>query len=127
MPAISSVSPTGNINIDALLGSYKWAVSNLTYSFPTSASFYGSNYGSGETTNGFGTLNAQQQAAARAAFTQMSAVANVTFTEITETSTTHADLRLALPLAVLAPIAVHLIFSKLLRVPLPIGLLPMPW
>ena len=35
--------------------------------------------------------------------------------------------RLALPLAVLAPIAVHLIFSKLLRVPLPIGLLPMPW
>jgi putative tricarboxylic transport membrane protein len=35
--------------------------------------------------------------------------------------------RLALPLAVLAPIVVHLIFSKLLRVPLPIGLLPMPW
>lgn len=35
--------------------------------------------------------------------------------------------RLALPLAVLAPVVVHLIFSKLLRVPLPIGLLPMPW
>jgi putative tricarboxylic transport membrane protein len=35
--------------------------------------------------------------------------------------------RLALPLAVLAPIVIHLIFSKLLRVPLPIGLLPMPW
>jgi putative tricarboxylic transport membrane protein len=35
--------------------------------------------------------------------------------------------RLALPLTVLAPIAIHLIFSKLLRVPLPIGLLPMPW
>lgn len=35
--------------------------------------------------------------------------------------------KLALPLAVLAPIAIHLIFSKLLRVPLPIGLLPMPW
>ena len=31
--------------------------------------------------------------------------------------------RLALPLAVLAPIGIHLIFSKLLRVPLPIGLL----
>jgi putative tricarboxylic transport membrane protein len=30
-------------------------------------------------------------------------------------------------LTVLAPIAIHLIFSKLLRVPLPIGLLPMPW
>ncbi len=35
--------------------------------------------------------------------------------------------KLALPLTVLAPIAIHLIFSKLLRVPLPIGLLPMPW
>jgi putative tricarboxylic transport membrane protein len=35
--------------------------------------------------------------------------------------------KLSLPLALLAPIAIHLIFSKLLRVPLPIGLLPMPW
>lgn len=35
--------------------------------------------------------------------------------------------KLSLPLAVLAPIAIHLIFSKLLRVPLPIGLVPMPW
>jgi putative tricarboxylic transport membrane protein len=35
--------------------------------------------------------------------------------------------KLSLPLAVLAPIAIHLIFSKLLRVPLPAGLLPMPW
>lgn len=35
--------------------------------------------------------------------------------------------RLAVPLAILAPIAVHLLFSKLLRVPLPPGLIPMPW
>src|ERR1700754_3929841 len=35
--------------------------------------------------------------------------------------------KVSLPLAVLAPIGIHLIFSKLLRVPLPIGLLPMPW
>jgi putative tricarboxylic transport membrane protein len=35
--------------------------------------------------------------------------------------------KLSLPLAMLAPIGIHLIFSKLLRVPLPIGLLPMPW
>ena len=33
----------------------------------------------------------------------------------------------SLPLAVLAPVGIHLIFSKLLRVPLPAGLLPMPW
>jgi putative tricarboxylic transport membrane protein len=38
-----------------------------------------------------------------------------------------ASLRLALPLAALAPVAVHLIFYKLLRVPLPDGFLPMPW
>ncbi|WP_291845240.1 tripartite tricarboxylate transporter TctB family protein [Bradyrhizobium sp.] len=35
--------------------------------------------------------------------------------------------KLSLPLAVLAPVGIHLIFSKLLRVPLPAGLLPMPW
>jgi putative tricarboxylic transport membrane protein len=38
-----------------------------------------------------------------------------------------ARAKLSLPLSVLAPIGIHLIFSKLLRVPLPIGLLPMPW
>ncbi|HXI07687.1 MAG: tripartite tricarboxylate transporter TctB family protein [Phreatobacter sp.] len=38
-----------------------------------------------------------------------------------------AKWKIALPLSVAAPIAIHLIFSKLLRVPLPIGLLPMPW
>jgi putative tricarboxylic transport membrane protein len=38
-----------------------------------------------------------------------------------------AKIRVALALAALAPIAIHLIFYKLLRVPLPPGLLPMPW
>lgn len=38
-----------------------------------------------------------------------------------------AGWRLALPLAALAPVLVHLAFYKLLRVPLPAGLLPMPW
>jgi putative tricarboxylic transport membrane protein len=35
--------------------------------------------------------------------------------------------RLALAMAILAPPAIHLVFYKLLRVPLPPGLLPMPW
>lgn len=35
--------------------------------------------------------------------------------------------RLAVPLAIVAPVLIHLIFSKLLRVPLPDGILPMPW
>jgi putative tricarboxylic transport membrane protein len=38
-----------------------------------------------------------------------------------------ARLRLAVPVAVLAPVGVHLVFSKLLRVPLPDGVLPAPW
>ncbi|WP_262298092.1 tripartite tricarboxylate transporter TctB family protein [Microvirga sesbaniae] len=38
-----------------------------------------------------------------------------------------ARLRVALSLAILAPVAIHLVFYKLLRVPLPPGLLPMPW
>ena len=38
-----------------------------------------------------------------------------------------ASLRLAIPVAMLAPVGVHLVFYKLLRVPLPDGYLPMPW
>jgi putative tricarboxylic transport membrane protein len=35
--------------------------------------------------------------------------------------------RLAIPVAIVAPVFVHIVFAKLLRVPLPPGLLPMPW
>ena len=38
-----------------------------------------------------------------------------------------ASLRLALAMALGAPILIHLVFYKLLRVPLPAGLVPMPW
>jgi putative tricarboxylic transport membrane protein len=38
-----------------------------------------------------------------------------------------ARLRLAMPLAIGAPLFVNLVFSKLLRVPLPSGFLPLPW
>jgi putative tricarboxylic transport membrane protein len=38
-----------------------------------------------------------------------------------------ARLRLAVPLAVVAPLVAHLLFFKLLRVPLPDGLIPTPW
>ena len=38
-----------------------------------------------------------------------------------------ARLRLAVPMAIGAPLLVNLIFSKLLRVPLPSGLVPLPW
>jgi len=35
--------------------------------------------------------------------------------------------RLAVPMALVAPLFVNLVFLKLLRVPLPSGLLPLPW
>jgi putative tricarboxylic transport membrane protein len=38
-----------------------------------------------------------------------------------------ASWRLVLPLSLLAPPLVHLAFAKLLRVPLPDGVLPAPW
>ncbi|WP_137123626.1 tripartite tricarboxylate transporter TctB family protein [Roseomonas sp. HF4] len=38
-----------------------------------------------------------------------------------------ASWRLAAGVALLAPLAVHLAFAKLLRVPLPDGVLPAPW
>jgi putative tricarboxylic transport membrane protein len=38
-----------------------------------------------------------------------------------------ARLTLAVPLALVAPVLVHLAFYKLLRVPLPDGVLPAPW
>lgn len=38
-----------------------------------------------------------------------------------------ARLRLAAAMAIAAPLFVNIVFSKLLRVPLPSGLLPMPW
>lgn len=35
--------------------------------------------------------------------------------------------KLAIPMAIVAPVVINLIFLKLLRVPLPGGLLPFPW
>ncbi len=78
-----------------MLGDYKWATTTLTYSFPTSASFYGSTYGYGETTSNFGALNAAQQTAAKAALAAFAAVANLKFTQVTETASKHGDLRFA--------------------------------
>jgi putative tricarboxylic transport membrane protein len=38
-----------------------------------------------------------------------------------------ARLRLAIAMAIGAPLVVNLVFAKLLRVPLPSGFLPLPW
>nr|CAD6596133.1 protease [Rhizobium sp. TCK] len=96
MPAVTTFPLSGDSYINGLLGDWKWAVSGLTFSFPGSASYYGPGYGSGEPNDNFAPLNSYQQAAARAAFADISSVANISFAEIAETVTQHADLRLAL-------------------------------
>ncbi len=91
MTATSGVSATGDQRIDGLISGVKWGVSNLTYSFPTSADYYGY---SGEKST-FGVLSDTAQDAVRDILEQFSAVANITFNEITETDTDHATLRFA--------------------------------
>ena len=72
---------------------------SLTYSFPTSASFYtgfmGGAYGSGEPLSNFKPFTLVQQAAVTSALAMYSSVSNLTFTQITESSTQTATLRFA--------------------------------
>ena len=63
MPATSSVSPSGDKYVDAILTGTKWATASLTFSFPSDASYYGSGYGSGEPGSNFAAFNSAQQAA----------------------------------------------------------------
>jgi serralysin len=95
MPATSSLTPMGDPYVDGVLSGVKWAVNSFTFSFPTSAAYYGSSYGDGEPSNGFETFNSTQQTAVRQVLSGYAAVANITFTEITESSTQHAVLRFA--------------------------------
>ncbi|MCC6982141.1 MAG: M10 family metallopeptidase C-terminal domain-containing protein [Bauldia sp.] len=95
MPATSTIAKTGNSYVDGILTGVRWSVTNLTYSFPTSASFYGAAYGSGEPGMAFEAMTPAQQAAIRSVLASYSAVANVKFTQVTESATTHGDLRFA--------------------------------
>src|SRR5262249_46452213 len=95
MPNITSVGPSGNQDIDGILYNFKWTVNSFTFSFPTSASFYEAGAAPNGELSSFSPLTAAQQTYVRWVTTQYASVANVTFTEITETSTTHGDFRLA--------------------------------
>ena len=96
MPSVASFNLTGDPYVDSLLGAGKWGVDNLTYSFPTSASYYGSGYGYGEPGNNFQSLNGTQEAAVQASLSMYASVANLTFVEIAESQSQHADLRFAM-------------------------------
>ncbi len=91
-----SRSFTGDRNIDAILIGSKWGTLNLTYSFPTAGSNYDSTTSlSAGVANYHIDLGTAQMAAARAGFAMISAATNLKFTEITETDTVHANIRIS--------------------------------
>lgn len=83
---------SGNRNTDAILIGSRWTVLNQTFSFPTDGAHY-VGYTTGENTTGFEPFNAAQQAAVRYGLSLVSSYCGLTFTEITETATTHATHR----------------------------------
>ena len=96
MPAVSSTTPTSDPYLNGLLGSYRWASGNISYSFPLTAVAYEVPYGSNEPLSNFGPLNASQQAAARASLANYAAVANLVFSESTLVNAGFATLRFGL-------------------------------
>jgi serralysin len=93
-------TPTGDNNIDGLLIGTRWASPALTFSFPSSSTYFTTPY---ETepgvfddgyVTGFSALNASWQAAAREALSMYQAVSGLTFTEVS--STTQADIVFAM-------------------------------
>jgi serralysin len=108
MAGTKTIPLSGNGDIDALLQDHStgstftptiWNTGNLTISFPTSASFY--NYagtGSNEPGQNFQEITAtgSLSSAVELALARYAAVANLTFTPITETTSVHADIRFAI-------------------------------
>src|SRR5688572_11002211 len=82
MTATRSVSRSGNQDIDGLLHGSAWNVTQLTFSFPTSAAQYNANYPNGELDDGFGALNQTQQAFVRSTLAHFASLINLSFTEV---------------------------------------------
>ena len=95
--SISSISTSGQNDIDSLLQTWRWGSGSgtveMTYSFGTSDSVYISGYS--EPTNGFGEFSEHQKVATRSALDYWSDVANITFTEVTDSASVAGDLRFA--------------------------------
>jgi serralysin len=96
----SSVADTGNVTIDALLAGTQWGAGagsgvSLTFSFPSGTASYDPDYtgsGIGEWST-WGALTAGQMVQARATLQAWSNVANITFLEVSDTSTNVGDIR----------------------------------
>src|SRR5215831_10429361 len=84
-------------NISSVLAGTAWNGTTVTYSFPTSSSFYGTptTYPDPAPFNGFGVLTSQQQSEVLRAFSLISSFTDLTFAPITESTTVHAAIRFA--------------------------------
>ncbi|HEY0043279.1 MAG TPA: M10 family metallopeptidase C-terminal domain-containing protein [Allosphingosinicella sp.] len=95
MPVTTSVQTSSDSELNALLYPVKWGVSAFTFGFPSAAESYDGYSPGDEPFNAFEALNALQRTAARSAFGAFSAVANLTFTELSDAAAGTADFRLA--------------------------------
>lgn len=92
----TSIGTTGNFqnqDVNGLLSGVAWNTTNLTYSFPTAASNYGVGYSDPAPSDGFQALSSDQQNVVRYALGLVSQYTDLTFTEVTETDSSHATLR----------------------------------
>ena len=83
---------SGDRDTDAVLIGSKWTITNLTYSFPSSGAFYGSNYKDGENLY-FTPFNSQQRNGIRYAMSLIQQYTPLTLTEVTESNSVHANFR----------------------------------
>src|SRR5687767_281840 len=94
MATASRTTYSGNSTVDGLLHHSSWDDLNITFSFPTSSSQYGSSYSAADEPGyGFQTFNAAQQTAIRDIVAQIEGFTNLNFQEVTETSSAHGTLR----------------------------------
>src|SRR5512138_65092 len=91
---------TGNRSIDALtVWGYKWGAGGagsaaaITYSFPSYGATWIGDYLNGEPFDGFQPFTNAQKSAARQSLAAWSSVANVSFTEISDTPSNVGDIR----------------------------------
>ncbi len=78
--SVTSVNPSGEIQIDTLLGDYKWTGNTITYSFMTEAPSYFSQYN----WDNFNPFTDQQKTFVRQALQLFSDIANINFVEVSD-------------------------------------------
>ena len=95
------LSAADDQNISSLLAGVAWNGTSITYSFPSSGAFYGTQatYGDPAPFHGFSELDSTghsgQVAEVQRAFDLIASYTALTFTQVTETSVSHAAIRLA--------------------------------